>query len=212
MNLAIADVLSRALCSSSTTEDYLMQDESKAYLQLTMQNLPATEKRLLEIRRRMRYVEYCQEGWPGIKSVPKALKTFYPVAAELSIQLMRGARIVIPVSMQSDILEKLHVGHQGIRRCRERAKQSECPICINFRSQKAEPLIPTQLPNLPWQMVATDLFEWKKATYLLIVDYYSRWIKIAKLTGLTANSVINHTKSIFARYGIPEKVISDNGL
>ena len=34
---------------------------------------------------------------------------------------------------------------------------------------------------------------------------------MAKLTGLTSKSVINHTKSIFARYGIPETVISDNG-
>ena len=33
----------------------------------------------------------------------------------------------------------------------------------------------------------------------------------SKLTGLSANSVINHTKSIFARYGIPETVVSDNG-
>ena len=36
-------------------------------------------------------------------------------------------------------------------------------------------------------------------------------MEIAKLTGLSANSVINHTKSIFARYGIPETVVSDNG-
>ena len=43
-------------------------------------------------------------------------------------------------------------------------------------------------------------------------DYYSHWIEIAKLTGLSANSVINPTKSIFARYGIPETVVSDNGL
>ena len=109
---------------------------------------------------------------------------------------------------------------------RERAKQAvwwpgiskqleklvrECPKCIKFRVQRAEPLIPSTLPSLPWQKVGTDLFEWERNTYLLIVDYYSRWIEIAKLTGLTANSVINHTKSIFARYGIPETVISDNG-
>ena len=62
-----------------------------------------------------------------------------------------------------------------------------------------------------WQKIGTDLFEWDKTTYLLIIDYYSRWIEIAKLTGLSANSVINHTKSIFARYSIPETVISDNG-
>ena len=56
-----------------------------------------------------------------------------------------------------------------------------------------------------------DIFEWKKASYLLIVDYYSRYIEIARLSRSTSTEVIMHTKSIFARHGIPEKVISDNG-
>ncbi len=46
-----------------------------------------------------------------------------------------------------------------------------------------------------------------EATYLLIVDYYSRWIEIARLNQLTSSAVVQHTKSVFARYGIP----SDNG-
>ena len=28
----------------------------------------------------------------------------------------------------------------------------------------------TELPNLPWKKVATDLFYWKASTCLLIVD------------------------------------------
>ena len=56
-----------------------------------------------------------------------------------------------------------------------------------------------------------DIFEWKKASYLLLVDYYSRYIEIAKLSRPTSGEVIMHTKSIFARHGIPETVISDNG-
>ena len=47
--------------------------------------------------------------------------------------------------------------------------------------------------------------------YLLVVDYYSRYIEVAKLTSTSANSVITHLKSIFSRHGIPETVISDNG-
>ena len=77
--------------------------------------------------------------------------------------------------------------------------------------QRAEPLISTQLPDLPWQKVGTDLFHWKNHQYLLVVDYYSRYIEISKLNGTTADDVINHTKSIFARHGIPELVYSDNG-
>lgn len=48
-------------------------------------------------------------------------------------------------------------------------------------------------------------------TYLLIVDYYSRWPEIRLLDHLTSNTVITRLKSIFATHGIPELVISDNG-
>ena len=51
----------------------------------------------------------------------------------------------------------------------------------------------------------------KKVDYLLVVDYYSRYIEIAKLTSTSATSVITHLKSIFSRYGIPTVVMSDNG-
>ena len=87
----------------------------------------------------------------------------------------------------------------------------DCPVCYKHRIQRAEPLLPTPLPKLPWQKVGTDLFEWKKSTYLLIIDYFSRWIEISKLDQLTANSVVAHTSSIFARHGFPEVVVSDNG-
>jgi len=65
--------------------------------------------------------------------------------------------------------------------------------------------------ELPWQKVGTDLFEWRNDMFLLVVDYYSRYIEIAKLNRSTAEEVIARTKSIFARHGIPEIVFSDNG-
>ena len=59
--------------------------------------------------------------------------------------------------------------------------------------------------------MASDLFYWKSSAYLLIIDYYSRYIEIAKLSGESSSKVIRHTKSIFARHGIPKEMISDNG-
>ena len=66
-------------------------------------------------------------------------------------------------------------------------------------------------PSLPWERIATDLFQWKGHTYLLIVDYFSRYIEISKLSGETSAEVIQHMKSVFARHGIPQEVMSDNG-
>ena len=86
-----------------------------------------------------------------------------------------------------------------------------CSKCCKDRFQHAEPLMPSVLPELPWTTVATDLFQWRGLTYLLIVDYFSRYIEIAKLTNETSTEVIRHTKSVFARHGIPREVVSDNG-
>ncbi|MGH0124947.1 UNVERIFIED_CONTAM: hypothetical protein FKN15_020833 [Acipenser sinensis] len=153
---------------------------------------------------------------------------FYKEHAEKEEQHLKllGGRIVIPPSLRQEILDKIHEGHQGISKCRERAKQSVwwlgvsrqlqdlvkgCDICCRERDNRPEPMIASQLPKRPWQKVATDLFEWKNHTYLLVVDYYSRYVEIAKLTNATSPEVIQHLKSIFARHGIPEEVMSDNG-
>uniref|UniRef100_A0A3P9JEV3 Integrase catalytic domain-containing protein n=1 Tax=Oryzias latipes TaxID=8090 RepID=A0A3P9JEV3_ORYLA len=69
----------------------------------------------------------------------------------------------------------------------------------------------TPLPSRPWQRVAADLFQWNRAMYLIVVDYFSRYIEVASLTTTTTLPVINKLKAIFARHGVPEILITDNG-
>ena len=70
-------------------------------------------------------------------------------------------------------------------------------------------MISTEYPSYPWEKVGTDLFHWKEIEYLLVVDYFSRYIEIAKLTKATSVAIIERLKSIFSRHGIA-KIISDN--
>ena len=72
-------------------------------------------------------------------------------------------------------------------------------------------MIPSQAPERPFQKVGTDLFEWKEQEFVLVVDYFSRYCEIGVLRKSTPQEEINHLKAIFARHGIPETVISDNG-
>jgi len=72
-------------------------------------------------------------------------------------------------------------------------------------------MIPSTLPSGPWEKIATDLFELKGITYLLLVDYYLRFIEVVKLSATTTKSVISAMMPIFARYGIPDVIVSDNG-
>ena len=234
--LLTADALSRAPATDPAPADLLLQQEADAYVSMVLQGLPATEQRLLEIKQLQeddiacqKIIEYSQNEWPDKRTVDACVLPYYSVAAELYMVdglLMRGSRIVVPPSLRREMLTRIHCGHQGIVKCRERARQSvwwpgmgkeleelvrNCPECSKAQRQRAQPLIPTAFPELPWQKVGTDLFQWRQKTFLLIVDYYSRYVEIARLNQLTAEEIITHTKSIFARHGIPEEVFSDNG-
>ena len=175
-NLTVADTLSRAPVSISCAEDDELRTEVETFVHVVMQNLPATEQRLEEIHQAQeedkicqRLKSYCEKGWPERCQVEGAIKPYLPVASELTLQgglLVRGNRIVIPTSLRLDILERLHSGHQGISKCRERARQSvwwpglgrqleevirSCTKCCKDRPQAPEPLIPSIFPTLPWQ-------------------------------------------------------------
>ena len=78
-------------------------------------------------------------------------------------------------------------------------------------SSVREPMIPSSLPTYPWEKVATNLFEFQWQHYLLLVDYFSRYSEVIRLTSTTSASVISAMKSVFARHGIPSTVVSDNG-
>ena len=72
-------------------------------------------------------------------------------------------------------------------------------------------MIKSNLPDYPWQVVGTDLFELKGHQYMVTVDF-SHYPEVAKLTKTTSSIVISKLKDVFARHGIPEIVRSDNGL
>ncbi|UYV62413.1 hypothetical protein LAZ67_2000471, partial [Cordylochernes scorpioides] len=164
-----------------------------------------------------------------LTKMSQALLSYWHVKDELGVQnglLMRSCRLVIPASMKLEILEKLHAGHFGITKTRLRARETvwwpgiseeiaetvrKCSVCIQEAVSKHEPLIPTNFPTRPWQKIGMDLFKFENKWYLVVIDYYSRFPEMIQLDRLTASVVVRGCKSIFARHGIPETVVSDNG-
>ena len=59
--------------------------------------------------------------------------------------------------------------------------------------------------------IAKDLFEIKNSKYLLIVDYYSRFPILHKLSSTTSRVLIQEMKAIFAELGVPSVIVSDRG-
>ena len=90
---------------------------------------------------------------------------------------------------------------------------SKCAVlCREMKpSQRKEPLISTPLPDRPWKRLAMDLCDHDKHTYLVVSDYFSRFLEILHLPTTTASQVILKLKAVCARFGCPDEVVSDNG-
>ena len=50
--------------------------------------------------------------------------------------------------------------------------------------------MPTPLPAHRWEKVGADLFEFRCSTYLVVIDYFSRYPEVLKLTSTTSMSII----------------------
>lgn len=67
------------------------------------------------------------------------------------------------------------------------------------------------MPDRPWQKLGTDILKLEGEYYLVVTDYFSRYLEIARLNPLTSKTIIGKLREIFARWGIPEEIVSDNG-
>ena len=68
-----------------------------------------------------------------------------------------------------------------------------------------------EVPSRPWEKIATDIFTLDGKDYLVTIDCYSNFWEVDRLPNTKASTTILKLKSHFARYGIPDQVISDNG-
>ena len=71
--------------------------------------------------------------------------------------------------------------------------------------------MPHEVPSRPWEQIGVDLFELNKKEFMVTVDYYSNFWEVDRLTSTTSAAIILKLKNHFARYGCPDRLISDNG-
>ena len=202
------------------------------------QDLPVSAARVDDIRKHTEEDHELQElikviltGWPEYKSqVPHSAVPYYNVRNELTVQngvIFRGERVVTPKSLRRDMLQRIHASHLGIDGCQRHAREclywprmssevkdyvQQCDVFRSAHSmQQKEPLQPHDVPSRPWAKVAVDLFHLNGQQYLLIVDYLSGFWEVEPLQSTLSSDVIKNMKMRFARYGIPDEVVSDNG-
>lgn len=229
--IPVADALSRA---PTTTQPPDTEFENVNSLALS----PFNPQRLSEIKQAtasddtlVQLMDTVVKGWPNEKSkLPVCITPYFDYRDELTVQdgiVLRGERVVIPTSMRKDLKDKVHAGHFGINSCLRRARDlifwprmsseirqyiESCDICASHGTKQApEPLNMHEVPNRPWEKVGTDIFTIKGRNYLVTVDYFSQFFEVDFLPETTSEVVVTKLKYHFARHGIPDVVVSDNG-
>lgn len=235
-DLILSDTLSRAPSGIDTSE--INEEEITAQINTIVSSLPVSTCRMNQIKEEtnqdptmLKLITMVQTGWPDDRSlVPDEIKPYFNHRNELSVIngiVMKGTRIVIPANLRNNIKRILHTGHLGIERTKMNARSTlfwpnmneelsemirNCDSCQKFRKcQLRESLIQHDIPSRPWVKVGTDLFTLFNKTFLVIVDYTSKFFEVINIPNAKSETVINYTKSIFSRHGIPSIVISDNG-
>ena len=144
--------------------------------------------------------------------------------------ILEGTCIVVPHKKCQATLQLIHEGHLGLGKCKFRANDTvywpgmndqleklvlNCELCLKYShskcKQKPNTSLGQEIQVHPWTKLATDIFHFKGASYLLLVDYTSRFPVVCKLSSMTVVHVANQCTLEFSEYGWPESLISDNG-
>ena len=233
--IPVADTLSRKFTSDTFPT---LSESLECHVNVVMSCISVSDRKLQEIQQETEMdMQMCNfkrvimDGWPEFKKqCSPDVTDFWNYCDKLSFVnglIMKGQKIVIPKKLRSKMMEILHKGHADCERTLRRARDTmfwpnitseiknlvlNCHICREHaRSNTKEPLISHEIPDYPWQNVATELFAWDDKDYLLTVDYYSNFFEVQRLKNTRSRTVIHKLKSIFARHDIPVKVISDGG-
>lgn len=174
--------------------------------------------------------EYLLNGWPDRKELwPDELKPFWKIKDSLYLSdnsiIYYDDKIVVPSNLRHKILALLHKGHFGITKTMMKANElyywpgmateivnflRACTVCEKFSpNNKKQKLLQIPLPENVFEVIGLDFAEIGKS-YLILVDYLSKWMEILERSSHSAQSVITALKPIFATHGYPKIVICDN--
>ena len=74
------------------------------------------------------------------------------------------------------------------------------------------PLHPWLWPSKPWERVHADFaVPFKGKMFLLVTDAHSKWPEIVEMSSTTAMKTMEELRRMFAAYGLPEQLVTDNG-
>lgn len=171
---------------------------------------------------------YVTFGWP--LTVKDTEKPYFVRKHDLSVELgclVYKYRIVIPQSLQKQVLDEIHDGHLGMNKMKNLSRNyvywpnldrdiedlcRRCTACCTVRDAPPHaPLHPWEFPLHPWQRVHADFADCGGTRYLIMVDANSKWIEAVAMRKTDAQATISAMRDIFSRFGLPSLLVTDNG-
>lgn len=171
--------------------------------------------------------------WSG-KRLPESAdwRTFSCRLEEFSVQdgcVLWGCRIVVPTSLRPAVLSVLHETHPGIEKMKMVArshvwwpgideaienKVNGCTICqVHRRAPRSVQQTPWPFPENAWSRLHVDFGgPFQGIYFLVLVDAFSKWVEVHRVPSPSAKATVECLRSIFATHGLPDVVVSNNGL
>ena len=168
--------------------------------------------------------------WHPLSS--ETIRSFHKIREELTLTdesvILRGTRICIPAKLQQRVLKQAHDGHMGISKTKallrtrvwfpnmDNAVETMIKDCLpcqaSSKTVQRDPLIMSNLPDLPWQQLSMDFCHLPSGEELLVViDDFSRFPEVEIVPTTSHKHVIPKLEKILSTFGIPEIIRTDNG-
>ncbi|UYV79768.1 K02A2.6-like [Cordylochernes scorpioides] len=173
-------------------------------------------------------LNYTLQGWSEETPKEIELMPYWSRRCELGAcegLLFWGNRVIIPTNSRAKMLDELHNSHQGIVVSPELCFGGLVWTRILKRpldgvtAAKAMPACHPELhqsigrpTNQPWDRVHIDhLGPFEQNLYLIVVDACTKWIEAIPVPNTSTRETIEQLRCLFARFGIPRTLVSDNG-
>ena len=230
----VADALSRLPLPVTKLNADIVKwtDEAKVVNKETLANLPVSAKEVAQATRSdivlARVLEFCRSGWPG--EVGPEWQPYFSRRLEMSTEedcLLWGCRVVVPEKLRPRVMEMLHEGHDGIVRMKSLARlhvwwpalDKDIELMVrNCETCRAVQTSPPRLhnawawPDQAWSRIHVDFAQLKDDYYLVMVDGHSKWPEVIYMNkGTNAEKTIEALRTVFARMGLCQELVSDNG-
>ena len=178
------------------------------------------------------YKRILKEDWEKHRKDPD-IHQFYSIKEELYVAdglIFRLNQILIPLTLRRVVIKAAHsLGHLGMTKTKQMLIQKywfpemnkmieqtvgQCYECqVTTKDHRKEPLRMTEIPEKPWQVVSVDFGgPYPDGHYnLVIIDKRTTYPEVEVVYSTAMKSTKEKLKKIFAAYGTPEQLESDNG-